>query len=110
MFGEFKVMRAMAKAILGWIVMVFIPTVCSAQDVDQWEDPLEFEGIIRYSIALYSKIKDVPDKVYQDVYGHTLVLYFKHGRWRMSFDGDDLNEVFYFANENIEYTKRKGID
>jgi hypothetical protein len=108
--GGYPGMMDKVKLTLASLMLATIPLACSSQVDDQPQPATEFEGIIRYSIELSSKTEGTPDKVFQDIYGHVLVLYFKHGRWRMSFDGDDLNEVFYFADENVEYTKRKGID
>jgi hypothetical protein len=72
---------------------------------------VEFEGTILYSVTVKSKNADViSDEEVQDSFGDSLIFYFKRGKYRMSFNGKDLSDVYYFTDSNVEYTLRNNID
>lgn len=72
---------------------------------------VEFEGVITYSISARSKNYNAfSDDEIQSYFGDSVIVYYKKGKLRMTFNGKDLNEVYYFSDSNIEYTLRNGID
>ncbi|HCS21148.1 MAG TPA: hypothetical protein DIW47_11420 [Bacteroidetes bacterium] len=71
----------------------------------------EFEGVIVYTVSTNSNNLEVfSNEELRNNFGDTVTFYYKAGKYRMSFNGKDLSEAFYFSDKNIEYTLRRGID
>lgn len=91
------------------LVTVYLILSCKPQ-TKETKQP-EFEGIIVYSISVNSNNLEVySNEELRNIYGDSTTFYFKAGKYRMSFNGKDLSEVYYLSDKNIEYTLRKGID
>lgn len=84
-------------------------TACSTAPLADLEQE-EFEGIIRYKITVRSKSEVMTSDQFQADFGRELTFYYKQGQCRMSFGGEDLQEVWYNPTNLTEYTLRKGID
>jgi hypothetical protein len=70
----------------------------------------EFEGIIRYKLTTLSKTQNVTSTFLQEIYGDTMTMFIKDGNYRMSYNGIDVQDIYYLTKENEEYTIRKNSD
>ncbi|MBL7944236.1 MAG: hypothetical protein JNM00_15825 [Flavobacteriales bacterium] len=71
----------------------------------------EFEGVITYSVevnALSGSLFSMEELA--EMYGDTLRIFFKPGKWRMMFNGKDISDSYYFSESNSECTLRRGVD
>lgn len=92
-------------------LLSIIYLILSCRPAAQKPDQPEFEGIIVYSISVNSNNLEVfSNEELRNNFGDTVTFYYKAGKYRMSFNGKDLSEVYYLSDKNNEYTLRKGID
>jgi hypothetical protein len=71
----------------------------------------EFEGVITYFVEVNAPAGSVYSKEeLADIYGDTLRIFFKPGKWRMMFNGKDISDSYYFSEFNSECTLRRGVD
>lgn len=70
----------------------------------------EFEGYIKYHLKVESGDENFStDKVTQS-WGDTLIIYHSKGRYKMKYNGMDLDAITYTPEENAQYTSRKSVD
>ncbi|HYV95394.1 MAG TPA: hypothetical protein VE978_26710 [Chitinophagales bacterium] len=94
--------------ITGLVVVIFIG--CSSNISENITNKKEFEGSITYKTILESKSPYISTKTLQSLYGDTMTLYIKNGNYKMTFNGDDVKEIYYLNDKNNQYTVRRGID
>ena len=70
----------------------------------------EFEGKITYEISVISKTNEITTEELQKIYGTKMTKYFKGGNFKMEYNGEDIQEIYYLQKENSEFDIRKGID
>ena len=74
------------------------------------ETTKEFEGKITYITEVVSKSPGFSTAQLQSFYGDTMTMFIKHGKYRMSHNGIDVKDEYYFSKNNFQYTYRNGID
>jgi hypothetical protein len=92
------------------IYVLLLGTSCFEKTNSQLTEKKEFEGKIIYEVSVESKMKDFTSKELQEIYGTKMTKFFKSGNFKMSFNGKDINTIFYLNDENKEYNYRNGID
>ena len=99
----------MKKANLFYSLTTFI--LCfSFISFTQKKSNKEFIGTITYSITAISKNPRILSESLTKRVGHKLVISIKNGNYRMTYDGGDIQKVYYLKSTNTEYSLRKEID
>ncbi len=70
----------------------------------------EFEGQIEYLIDVKSKTENISTEKLKSIYGTKMIMYFKDGNYKMSYNGKELIAIYYLNKTNKQYTNRYGID
>jgi hypothetical protein len=70
----------------------------------------EFEGKIIYEVSVVSKVKTLSTEDLQKVYGTKMTKYFKEGNFKMIYNGEDINTIYFIKSQNKEFDYRNGID
>ena len=70
----------------------------------------EFEGIILYKVIAESKTKNISTANLQKLYGDTMVMFIKSGKYKMSYSGLRVKDILYLSETNNEYTIFHNID
>lgn len=70
----------------------------------------EFEGIILYKVVAESKTKNISTANLQKLYGDTMVMSIKSGKYKMSYSGLRVKDILYLSGPNNEYTIFHNID
>ncbi len=69
-----------------------------------------FEGTIVYRIEAQSKTPNISTENLQKLYGKQMALSIQGNKYRMSYSGLDLREVFYLGSTNKQYALRNDVD
>ena len=74
------------------------------------QEKQSFEGTIVYRIDAQSKTPNISTENLQKLYGKQMALSIQGNKYRMSYSGLDLKEVFYLGSTNKQYALRNDID
>lgn len=74
------------------------------------QEKQSFEGTIVYRIDAQSKTPNISTENLQKLYGKQMALSIQGNKYRMSYSGLDLKEVFYLGSTNKQYALRNNID
>ena len=74
------------------------------------QEKQSFEGIIVYRIDVQSKTPNISTENLQKLYGKQISISIQGNKYRMSYSGLDLKEVFYLGSTNKQYAVRNDID
>jgi len=89
---------------------IFIFAISSCQKKNTKNNKNEFEGKITYEVSVVSKTNNISTQNLQKLYGTKMIKYFKNGNFKMSYNGEDINTVYFIRNENKEYDYINSID
>lgn len=70
----------------------------------------EFEGVVTYKTHLTAKSTLVDEDQLNALYGDTLRWHYRKGSYRWQYNGAGIQDVFYVAQADTEFTQRSGID
>ena len=91
------------------IITLILFNNVSFQKRENFKDK-EFEGKIVYEVSIKSKTDKISTKDLQNIYGTKMTKYFKNGNFKMEYNGEQVQDIYYLKKENKEFDLRKGID
>ncbi|PIF33591.1 hypothetical protein CLU81_4211 [Flavobacterium sp. 9] len=89
-------------------ILIFATSSCQKKNIENNKN--EFEGKITYEVSVVSKTNNISTENLQKIYGTRMTKYFKNGNFKMSYNGEDINTIYFIKNDNKEYDYRNGID
>jgi len=98
----------MKSIILLLSILIFATSSCQKKNIENNKN--EFEGKITYEVSVVSKTNNISTQNLQKLYGTRMIKYFKNGNFKMSYNGEDINTVYFIKNENREYDYINSID